>query len=254
MSYDHICPESRFLGDVSEHEMIIFQDDGVHRHIRFKKPGTGCMHFDLITWPGYLCYTGDMGTYVFSRLNDMFEFFRTDREYMRLREGQTLAINPGYWGEKLQAIERSGDEGHFREFDEERFTRAVMEDLVEWIRGHVNETTREERRELWDAVISDVVMADGDTGGYRKQIAAYDFHYRVNGRLTFSFQDFWERDFKQFTHGFIWCCYALAWGVAKYDAAASCVQQPAEPEAQTTAPAIVFYPAGSLGAMQGETE
>lgn len=31
-------------------------------------------------------------------------------------------------------------------------------------------------------------------------------------------------------------------------------EEPAEPEAQTTAPAIVFYPAGSLGAMQGETE
>ena len=29
-------------------------------------------------------------------------------------------------------------------------------------------------------------------------------------------------------------------------------EEPADPEAQTTAPAIVFYPAGSLGAMQGE--
>ena len=92
MSYDHICPEAIFLRDVAEHEMIVVRDDGVHRHIRFKKPGTSCMHFDLITWPGYLCYTGDMGTYVFSRLTDMFEFFRTDREYMRLREGQTLRV------------------------------------------------------------------------------------------------------------------------------------------------------------------
>ena len=52
--------------------MIVLRDDGVYRHIRFKKPGTGCMHFDLVTWPGYLCYSGDMGCYVFCRLNARF--------------------------------------------------------------------------------------------------------------------------------------------------------------------------------------
>lgn len=218
MSYDHICPESRFLGDVAAHEMIIFQDDGVHRHIRFGKPGTSCMHFDLITWPGYLCYTGDMGTYVFSRLPDMFEFFRTDRDWA-MRNGRTLAINPGYWGEKLQAVERSGDAGRYREFDEEAFNRAVLEDLVSWIRNHAYETTKDERRDLWEAVVSDVIGADSDIGGNRKQIAAYDFGHRVNDRLRFSFLDFWDHNFTDFTHGFIWCCYALAWGVAKYDAA-----------------------------------
>lgn len=50
----------------------------------------------------YLCYTGDMGTYVFQRLTDMFEFFRTDREYKK-RNGGKLAVNLSYWGEKLQA-------------------------------------------------------------------------------------------------------------------------------------------------------
>ena len=74
-------PDEQFLRDVAEHTMTVIREDGVSRHIRFAKPGTSCMHFDLITWPGYLCYTGDMGTYVFQRLTDMFEFFRTDREY-----------------------------------------------------------------------------------------------------------------------------------------------------------------------------
>lgn len=218
MRYDHICPEARFLADVAEHQMEIIHEDGVHRHIRFKKPGTGCMYFDLITWPGHLCYTGDMGTYVFCRLNDMFEFFRTDREYMRLRDGQTLAINPGYWGQKLLAINRSGDEGRYREFDEEAFVRAVLKDLVRWIRSHSHETTKDERRDLWDAVVSGVIGAESDSGGYRMQIAAYDFHHRVNDRRNFYFQDFWEHNFTDFTHGFIWCCYALAWGISRYDA------------------------------------
>lgn len=216
--YDNICPEARFLMDVSEHEMTVIRDEGTHRHIRFKRPGTSCYYFDIITWPGYLCYTGDMGTFVFQRMTDMFQFFRTDRENMRLREGETLYINPQYWGEKLQAVDRSGDGGSYLEFSEEKFNRVVMTDLVQWIREHAYRTTKEERRELWDAVIGDVIEADGDSGGYRKQCAAYDFHHRVNEKLTFCFDDFFEHDVTDYTSRFIWCCYALAWGVAKYDA------------------------------------
>jgi len=219
MSYDHICPESRFLRDVEKHEMIVIRDDGISRHIRFKKPGTSCMHFDLITWPGYLCYTGDMGTYVFQRLEDMFEFFRTDRRHITLRDGRTLAINPGYWGEKLQAVERSGNGGCYLEFSEERFNEAVIGNLIHWIRGNAHRTTKEERRDLWEAVVSDVINADGDSGGYRKQCAAHDFDHHVNDRIYFCFQDFFEHNVLDYTHSFIWCCYALAWGVAKYDEA-----------------------------------
>jgi hypothetical protein len=164
--------EADFLKDVSAHEMEVLREDGVYRHIRFKKPGTGCMHFDLVTWPGYLAYSGDMGCYVFSRLNDMFEFFRTDREYLQ-RDGRQLCINLGYWSEKLQAVDGGRREGSAKEFSEEKFSRAVIEDLVGWIRGNAYRTTKDERRELWDAVMSEVMGADGkgvslkaSTGGY----------------------------------------------------------------------------------------
>lgn len=210
MAYDHICPESRFLGDVSEHEMIIFKDDGVHRHIRFKKPGTGCMHFDLITWPGYLCYTGDMGTYVFSRLNDMFEFFRTDREYMRLREGQTLAINPGYWGEKLQALDSSDG---LKKWSEEKFKKRAQEDFDGWIDGSdFTDEQKEAAREQFAEDVIDQIGWCGKETAYRNMI---DFEF--NGETPF--QDWWEVDTDEDSVRFIWCCYALAWGIAKYDAA-----------------------------------
>lgn len=216
--YDHICTEAQFLKDVAEHEMTIVRDDGVSRHIRFQKPGTYCRHFDLIAWPGYLCYTGDMGTYVFRLLEDMFEFFRTDREHMTLRDGRTLAINPYYWSEKLEAVDRSGNSGSYEEFSEDRFREAVVGDLVSWIRDNAYRTTKDERRDLWEAVMGEVLGADGDSGGYRKQCAAYDFHHRVNSKIEFYFQDFFEHNVTDYTSRFIWCCYALAWGIAKYDA------------------------------------
>ncbi len=77
----HQPTEQSFLEAVAKHEMHVLHEDGLYRHIRFKKPGTSCMHFDLITYPGYLVYSGDMGCYVFSRLPDMFELFRADRHY-----------------------------------------------------------------------------------------------------------------------------------------------------------------------------
>jgi len=76
------------------------------------------MHFDLLTWPGYLCYTGDMGTYVFRRLHDMFQFFR---------RGESIGercIDIRYWAEKLEAIDRVDG---VREWTPEKFREEVRD-------------------------------------------------------------------------------------------------------------------------------
>ena len=145
----------------------------------------------------------------------MLMFFRTDREHMRLKNGKTLAINPSYWGEKLEAIDRCDG---FKAFSEEKFNRIVAEYLVQWVRENACRTTKEQRRELWNSVVSEVIYADGDSGGHRKQSAAYDFYHFVNDDVgNFEFVDLWEHDFTEYTYRFMWCCYALGWGVLKYD-------------------------------------
>lgn len=205
------CTEERFLKDVAEHIMVVVRDDGVHRHIRFQKPGTRCMHFDLITWPGHLCYTGDMGTYVFSRLEDMFEFFRTDR-----REGGKLGINLGYWSEKLLAVDSNGRRGgSATEFDADRFRAVINEYRLEWVRENRHRTTKDERRELWEEIDRDV-LGELDNSGQAAMTAAYRFSYSTD-HAAFEFADLFEHDFERFTYHFVWCCYALAWGIAMYD-------------------------------------
>ena len=144
-----ICTEVQFLKDVSKHQMIVLRDDGISRHIRFKQPNTGNRYFDLITWDGCLCYNGDMGTFVFSRIPDMFEFFRQDRSQV-LRDGKTLAINLGYWGEKLQSISRFGG---YEEFDGDKFKQVINEYRIQWMRDMKDaDDSKEDRRELWEAV------------------------------------------------------------------------------------------------------
>lgn len=80
---------SRFLVDTAFHRLEIIRDDGLYRHLRMKQPGTSCYYFDVITWPGYLTVTGDMGTWTFSRIADMFDFFGPWQD----------GINTGYWSE-----------------------------------------------------------------------------------------------------------------------------------------------------------
>lgn len=206
--------ELRFLADVADHQMTVLMQQGdIYRHLRFKQPGSSDQYFELLTSPGVLLFTGDMGTFVFERSPDMFNFFRSMSPELR--------INPSYWSEKLQAPKYTEVE----EFDEDRFAQLVISELVGWMREHRQETSKEERRELWDAVMCDVLGADGEL---RKQIAVSDFYLKVNEDVgAFSFLDFHEHDTTQYSYHFIWACYAIVWGIQQWDKAKA-VQQEAE--------------------------
>lgn len=192
-----------FLGDVALHEVTILHEDGLYRHIRFARPGTYCMHFDIVTWPGYLAYSGDMGDYVFSRVPDMLAFFRKDRP-----DG-ALNINLPYWSEKVQAQDKSDG---LKEYSPQIFRDRIKELTEEWITERELDDTdaAEMRQEVEDEVISR--GQDYETLAYQ---SAMVFEYC--GKHVFT--DFQEVNLREYTYRFIWCCYALVWGIQQYDAA-----------------------------------
>jgi hypothetical protein len=177
--------------------MTILRDDGVHRHIRFRRPGSYCMGFDIVTYPHFLVYSGDMGCYVFSRLQDMFEFFRTRQ---RDEEVEQLHINLGYWAEKLEATDTP--DGH-REYSADLFRERVTEEL----------DSMEADQGLREAV-EEYVLDFADDGEVRARDALDQFEHE--GRRVFT--DCWEWRFTEYTFRFVWCCYALAWAIRTYDA------------------------------------
>lgn len=189
--------EESFLKDVARHEMTVIRDDGVHRHLRFRKPDSGDMYFDIVTYPHFLVYSGDMGCYVFSRINDMFEFFRSrpDREPVG-----SLFINLSYWAEKLEATDRP--DGH-RRYCSDSFRQHVTDELEEM----------EADQDLRDEV-EEYVLAYADDGEFQARQALDEFEHK--GRRIFS--DTWEWNFDEYTFRFVWCCYALAWAIRQYDA------------------------------------
>ncbi len=187
--------EREFLKHVAAHQMTIIRDDGVHRHIRFRRPESSNQHFDLITWPGHLCFCGDMGTYVFQRIDDMFEFFRAHPD----RKG--LQINLGYWAEKLEAADRRTG-GAADEYSPDKF----REQVKHWLDDC--EASRKVRTEVKDQVLS-----RADDGEFWAMKAATKFEYE-----GFRLSDFWEANLRDYTYHFVWCCYALSWGINQYDA------------------------------------
>lgn len=191
-----------FERDIALHQMQVIRDDGVNRHLRFSRPGTTTMHFDLVTWPGHLCYTGDMGTYVFRRLEDMFEFFRHGENK------HSYSIDLRYWAEKLQASDI--DEGA-QKWTEGAFRAAVL-DFFKQATDDPDDWSAERKADLWKEIDDDVLSMSGD-GEHDAWVALRRFEHD-----GFRFQD-WDRDCKEWTHGFLWCCHALQWAIGTYDQA-----------------------------------
>jgi len=201
------CTEERFLDDIKNHQLTVIRNDQTNRHLKFKKPGTICYGFDIITWPGHLCITGDMGTYVFQRVHDMFEFFRTDKPYADAHPEKSLFINAGYWGEKLLSIDKHGG---YREFDEEDFAERVTQHFNEW-KESASPTT-EQTKELWQE-ITDEVLSAIDRSGEAACLSVDNFYHE-----EFSFTDFFDGGRPEcHTFHYLWCLYAIAWAIIQYD-------------------------------------
>lgn len=182
------CTKAEFDKRVAEHQLEILRDDGLYRHLRFRKPNTGRDGFDLVTWPGFLAYCGDMGDYMFQRTPDMLAFFRGGHD----REPPF-----GYWAEKCVAHDRNG----VKEYSPDRAREAI----AEWLDDR--EATPSLRKDVEDEILT--VLDDGEDS-LRRVIGSFEHQ-------GWSFQDFWEVDLTVCTFRFRFCCYALQWGVAKYD-------------------------------------
>jgi hypothetical protein len=190
---------AEFCRDIAEHKVTVLRDDALYRHIRARRGDSYVCGFDVITWPGYLCYSGDMGCFVFTRLTDMFEFFRGRR---------TAMVDRGYLAEKVVAADKTDG---IREYSPEMFEAAVKSDFDLFVEDWDND---EDKAALWSE-IKDDVLPSGEDGVSSAIQAASSFYY--NGRQVFA--DFWEHRLEDYTRRFSWCCYAVPWAIEQYDAA-----------------------------------
>jgi hypothetical protein len=199
--------QEQFMKDVSGHKMAVILQSGVHRHLLFKKPGSSNLWFEIITWPGALTIHGDMGTWTFSRVEDMFTFFRS-------RPGKTdLEINPSYWAEKLRGGVHGGSDNS-KVWEEDSFRDSLVQQLTEYYSLDGDDLTT-----VSQALEDQVLRQDGK---YDLMIAARDFSCELSGgKGRFEFDTCELPTGMEYAYHFLWCLYAIVWAVRQWDAAES---------------------------------
>jgi hypothetical protein len=198
----------RFIGDTAEHEMTVLHDDGLYRHLRFKRPDESFYWFDLITWPGVLVISGDVGAYTFSRLEDMFEFFAGSRAH-GFGDAQ-WGINPGYWAEKLRGPANMPTDVLARTYSEDKFKALV--------RGWAEEVSGQIPADDGETLLGAMQDALADPDGYlAHESEARRLLHEFNHK-GYVIADSWEWDLREFDWSYLWCCWAIVWGIEQYRA------------------------------------
>lgn len=231
----------RFARDTAHHQLTVLHDDGLYRHLRAQKPGSSTFWFEIATWPGSLAIRGDYGdSYVFSRTDDMFGFFR--------RNGNTLGINPGYWAEKLgdrgRSVMKHSEDTARRRIDEciDEYETDVFPDLLAtyqadlerrgslpWPRQFQAGTTVAPIEPPSPASIRDLVDEYADDGALDDPDGVRDLLRKLEGLGLAS--DTWEWDLTDWDWPYLWACHAIVWAIAAYDTATGAA--PAAPQVVT---------------------
>lgn len=174
--------KERCVDDLKEHVITTVHHNGLYRHWRCCRPDTGSMGFSIVTWPGSICYTGDMGEYLFQRTEDMVAFMRRS------------AMSFSYAAEKCVA-----HDGRLEEWREEVF----LEEL-DAIEARIKEECEDEdEKPEWLEKVQAVRDAmNDDYPEHDAMVALYESGL-VDGCDMPSC--------KAYTFHFLWCLHAIKW-------------------------------------------
>jgi hypothetical protein len=226
-----------FAADTKSHELTIELDEGLHRHLKVRNPETGFGWYEIVTWPGSLTISGDMGTFTFSRTDDMLGFFG---------EGK---INPRYWMEKLGAPSWDAREALATQFTEESLT-----EWIQWWRDQVIKDDLTDNEGSLDAAaaaafteaVEEQLLSRTDSvedeREARSLLSSFEFDWKqpeidwkdpeagqggLVGDATISLgDDLYETDLREWRHQYLWCCLAICHAVKLYRAQTATVSAP----------------------------
>jgi hypothetical protein len=201
----------RFQRETANHVMTVKHDDGLYRHLRFESPDKKGDWFSLTTWPQKLVINGSVGTYVFSRQEDMFDL---------VRQSCTTGVpNFSYWEEKIVAAGDPAIDYSMDVFDEQ-----VAEHLNESEKDYPGVTA------AWNEKVNGIFPEYDTSNEHGARFALHDFTYRPDDAPLsdepFQFYDTGEWDFRDYDWKYLWSCHAIKWGITQYDAAKAAKAEP----------------------------
>lgn len=185
----------RFAKDTANHSLEVLLDNGIYRHLKCSNGGSSIYRFDIVTWPGYLAVSRDMGEYMFCRLEDMFQFFRS-------RDG---GINIGYWAEKCEAADTSSRNGT-KGYDADSARELIKRRLRECYEGQPGQY----RKAL--QIAKDKVNYDEGIVRFYDSVMELEL---PGERHLIESEDLESTE--EYTFHFIWVLHAIVWAINQYD-------------------------------------
>lgn len=180
-----------------DHEMTVFLDQGVYRHLRFISPKTSVGWFEIVTSPNLLTVHGDLGNFSFSRLDDMFEFFR-GRE-----------INPDYWSQKVQSVDRHSA---ITEFSPEHAKAWIDEELEDFDTSAL--LSRD--KESYEIDLHDVKEDAEDYRTFVDNVETFFQNYIApHEQYARDLPEF--RSVSEYSHRFLLCLWCIVYAIESYD-------------------------------------
>lgn len=202
---NQIKDRNNYLNCTKNHRMTVLNDDGLYRNIRVENPDSFSYHYTITTVPGYLMVTGDMGSYTFSRLRDMFEFHSIKWD----REVPTIDYN--YWAEKCQAVAKHRDIYVYKQEELEKYAKETLKEMLD----DYNFSDKYKEEIMTDFQEEVLEWLNGDEYSDMQLVMEFSFldeTYRIR-----PFEDiFTDGNFKEICVSFKWVCWAIAHTVRDY--------------------------------------
>lgn len=186
--------EESFLRFTKEHVLEVLDEGAGMRRLVVRANKSWHYGFTITTWHNYLAITGDIGSYTFTRLPDMFEFFRS--------KDARGGINPGYWEEKVVAADRHGTD----EFDIDILRESIMEQYAD--------TDDEDGKRVVNQTRVKALEAIAHVGGGHP---AGDEHEAIEALQGTGIDEPWELSRRAYTIQFLNCCHAIVLAIRLYD-------------------------------------
>lgn len=183
---------------------VVTQDNGVNRRIVHSKLGS-FYRYEVVTWPGKLHIGGEIpgpdSEYTFTRLADMFEFFRPRGEITPSK------VNLHYWSEKLSNRGRP---------DAKEYTKAALDRQV---REHVSDLREgfydRETAEAMVAKVWELYRNHHSMGALYEREGAAEFLRDLEYAEVAS--DTWEWDLTDYKPSFVYSCVAIVFAIQEWD-------------------------------------
>lgn len=188
-----------FTEHTAEHVMTVLHDDSLYRHLRFRKPGTGIFGFDVVTWPGHIAISGDMGDTTMARIDDMIGF---------VAKPGSDRISFGYWAEKIVA-----NEGPKREWSQRLLEAQLRDSWREQCEERGVDHDSDLATRWWDDLTDAILNAycGYGNGDERAQREALD---RFAGDIEL--YETWEWDCSDYPFHLYWRMLALRYAANTY--------------------------------------